>query len=311
MRTSTAVVVGRFQVAELSEAHKELLSEVGRLHDDRVIVFIGISAIGQPTKNNPLDYETRRRMVQAHFPTYSIAPIVDQKTDELWSTKLDEAIRAQVQFGKVFLYGGRDSFAPHYKGQYEVKTIDFKSSITISGTAIRQTISDHVLETADFRAGVIYALENSYTRIMPTVDIAIMAEALDTTVNKEVQFVLLGKRGFEQGYRFIGGHAEIQGSLEENAIREAQEEARITPYNLTYVGSKTVDDWRYKGTPEKIKTTFFIGWLKNEDKHLACAGDDIDEVKWFSLRDLPNINVEIEHHFLRDMLLEHFNKLKS
>ncbi len=103
----------------------------------------------------------------------------------------------------------------------------------------------------------------------------------------------------------------MQGSYEENALREAHEEAGITPENLTYVGSQTVDDWRYRSTSEKIKTAFFIGWINSEDNHLAKAGDDIDEVKWISLNYLPNAHIEEEHEFLRDMLLDHVNNLEE
>lgn len=302
MNTSTGVIVGRFQVAELTDAHLELLTLVGEYHNGHVIVFVGVNASMQPTKHDPLDYETRRRMIQQQFPTYSIAPLMDQKTDELWSDLLDASIRAQVQFGKVFLYGGRDSFAPYYKGNYEIKNLELTLHPHISGTTHRQKISDFVLDTADFRAGIIYGMENSYSRILPCIDIAIVCRSDKHSAVPTRPVVLLGRRKTEPKWRFIGGHAEKNSSYEDDAVREAFEEAGVRPTNLEYVGSGSVQDWRFKNTSEQIKTSFYVGYVPN----LSCkAGDDINEVSWHNLMELSKDDFEVEHQFLFNILKRH------
>ena len=69
------VIVGRFQVPSLHEAHRELIQSVVNKHP-RTIIFLGVSPV--PTsRNNPLDFETRRRMIQDEFPEVEILYIKD------------------------------------------------------------------------------------------------------------------------------------------------------------------------------------------------------------------------------------------
>jgi bifunctional NMN adenylyltransferase/nudix hydrolase len=290
------VIVARFQVASLTAAHIELLSTVGRA-SNRVIVFLGVTAVGQPTKNDPLDYETRRLMILEQFPNYSIVPIVDEKSYTGWDNKLDALIASHTQFDKVTLYGGRDSFLKSYKGKYPTRTLTLDTPLNVSGTNNRAITASNTRASEDFRAGVIYAILNSYTKVLPTVDIALFDRAYDAIDPR----VLLGKRTTEAKWRFVGGHAEVEGSLEENAIREAQEEAHVTPYDLKYAGSTPINDWRYTGTPEAIKTTLFVGRVPDEEQEAATQFDDYDdigEVKWHNFWDLTISDFEGEHQKL-------------
>jgi bifunctional NMN adenylyltransferase/nudix hydrolase len=111
------VIVGRFQVNSLHAGHLELFRQVSEKHD-RVIVFIGVPRT-VPTKRNPLDFETRKKMIQADYPDFVILPLRDEKHDNYWSNRLDDSIASVTQFtGDVTLYGGRDSFVPHYYGTH-------------------------------------------------------------------------------------------------------------------------------------------------------------------------------------------------
>src|SRR5579859_5244904 len=84
------VIVGRFQVHELHDAHKTLINEVLERHD-KVIVFLGLSPL-MNTQENPLDFQARKQMLLAEFPSLNILYIKDRNSDELWSKDLDAKI---------------------------------------------------------------------------------------------------------------------------------------------------------------------------------------------------------------------------
>ena len=68
-------LVGRFQVHELHEAHKYLINQVVENHK-KVILFLGVTKV-VGTKNNPLDFDTRKRMIQQHYPDIVILALPD------------------------------------------------------------------------------------------------------------------------------------------------------------------------------------------------------------------------------------------
>lgn len=63
------VIVGRFQVNELHPGHLELINDVTARHK-RMIVFLGVAPV-LVTRNNPLDFITRKEMLlqNGHFET--------------------------------------------------------------------------------------------------------------------------------------------------------------------------------------------------------------------------------------------------
>ena len=71
------VVIGRFQVPELHDAHKELLQKVLSIHK-RVILFLGLAPDScKCSYNNPLDYATRKAMIEKVFPQIEVLYIKD------------------------------------------------------------------------------------------------------------------------------------------------------------------------------------------------------------------------------------------
>lgn len=283
MGISYGVIVGRFQVNNLHAGHLDLFRQVSELHD-RVIVFIGVART-LPTKRNPLDFETRKKMIQAEYPDFTILPLRDEKYDQFWSDHLDESIASVTQFtGNVTLYGGRDSFVPHYYGVHKVKQLEISGSL--SGTEIRDKLTNRVMQSSDFRAGAIYAITNQFPRTIPTVDIAIFHDT-----GTELQMLLAKKPG-ENLYRFPGGFAEAAESLEANAKREAYEETKLHVESLSFLGTFPIKDWRYaQDTDAGIITIFFAGWTMTRN---AVASDDISEVHWFNYDQLPPV-VEAAH----------------
>ena len=66
----TGVVVGRFQVDDLHEGHKTFIDVVRKAHP-RVIIFLGLSPAKCST-NNPLDYDSRKKMINRHYPDINV-----------------------------------------------------------------------------------------------------------------------------------------------------------------------------------------------------------------------------------------------
>lgn len=264
------VIIGRFQVHELHHAHLTLIESVQKRHK-RVILFLGISPV-LCTRNNPLDYETRVRMIREKFPEISIMPMKDRNNDFIWSTEIDLRIKEVFPMGSVVLYGGRDSFISHYKGKFD--TLELEQEVFVSGTEVRKSVSEEIRSDVNFRAGVIYASHNQYPKVFPTVDIVVI---------KDNKFIL-GRKPGESKYRFVGGFVDpSDNSFEEAAKREMQEElGKIEVSDMEYISSRKIDDWRYRKEIDSITTTFFVcTYLYGSIK----PADDIEEARWFNIED--------------------------
>ena len=293
VNADVGVIVGRFQVHELHEAHIALIDIVAEAHD-KTLIFIGLSPL-RNTTTNPLDFASRRKMINEKYPDVEVHYIEDNRSDAIWSKTLDREIRKWTKPNQtVLLYGSRDSFIQHYVGDSDTKELE--STFFISGTEIRRRISNNFEKNKDFRAGVISASFDRYPTSFTTVDIAIM--------NDDGK-ILMGKKANEQHVRFIGGFASPDSPhFEADARREVKEEAGVEIEGIKYVGSTLVNDWRYKSESDKIKTIFFVA------KYVygrPTAGDDIEHVVWVSIEDLLSGSTIVmdEHFVLVDMLREY------
>ena len=279
------VIIGRFQTHELHNGHMELLNEVIK-RNNKVLVFLGVSStLG--TKKNPLDFPTRKKMLEEYYgdKITAILPIHDKKSDLLWSKEVDNRIREVFPIGSIVLYGSKDSFIPHYKGNFATCQLE-PSSPFISATQTRQQVSEQIIKSKEFRAGVIYGIYNTYPTVFSTVDIAIY--------NEDKTEILLGRKPYENKYRFIGGFVDINdASFEIAARREVMEETGLEIDDLKYVKSMRVDDWRYRKEPDRSIITHFYTAKKifGGEK----PNDDIEELKWFKIYDINENNIVKEH----------------
>jgi len=295
------IIVGRFHLPELHEAHIDLIESVLSRHP-KVIIFLGVSPI-KVSKKNPLDFESRKQMILEKFPKVNVLYMRDEREDAIWSAKLDSQIRDLIgPRQSACLYGGRDSFIPHYKGKFDV--IELEPTVYVSATAIRQKVSNEVQASADFRAGAIWATNQKYPTCYPTVDAIIHDVA-----NKRI---LLGRKPNETKYRFIGGFAEPNSeSYELDASREIREETGIEVSFPVYIGSCKIKDWRYRDSEDQIKTLlFYTEYLFGSPQ----PNDDIDEVKWFSIDTLTPDSIVEEHRPLLEMFIKwaiQFGKIKK
>lgn len=301
------VIVGRFQVHELHDAHRDLISHVCKNHE-KVIILLGISPLPVST-NNPLDFEARKQMILAEFPDVNLFYIKDQQLDDVWSKRLDEIIQDNTMPGQsVVLYGSRDSFIAHYGGRYPTR--ELLAERVLSGTAVRKQIAkSSTRATSDFRAGVIWASQSRFPTAYTTVDIAIL-ESYGSLSDSgaTVSRLLLARKSGEKLYRFVGGFSDPQSiSFEADAIRETAEETSLEIGDLTYIGSTRIEDWRYRSEPDCIKTMMFVGkYLFGRPTPL----DDIEELRWFDFDDRRPLDGEImpAHRPLMAMLRAHFDQ---
>lgn len=284
------VIVGRFQVPELHQGHRDLIHHVRGQHDKTIIV-LGVSPIWA-SSHNPLDFQARRQMLHAEFPHVEIAYVKDQPSDERWSARLDAVVGDLVTPGQTaVLYGARDSFIRHYHGTYDTRVLEAEQ--VFSGTAVRNKVKAAATRGSDdFRAGVIWATGARYPVSYPTVDVAIL----------DGERLLLGRKEGEEKYRFVGGFADpASGSYEADAMREVREETGLSAGRLKYVGSALIDDWRYRNEPDSIKTLFFTAqYLFGHPK----AADDLAEVRWFNIDALKTSDVVREHRPLLFLLAD-------
>lgn len=299
-RFDIGVIVGRFQVAELTEAHRTLINTIKDSHS-QCIVLIGISPV-LGTKKQPLGYTARMQMIKTAFPDVIVSHIMDTANDDNWSKTLDLTIRALCPLGSVCLYGGRESFIKSYNGRYP--TFELGLINEQQGTKIREEIGKQSLDSVDFRKGAIFACQNQYPKVFPCVDIAVLRKT-----GKKTE-VLLARRHGNSLLRFPGGFVDpTDTSYEDAALREIREEisAEVDNDSIEYVGSTFVPDWRYQGPDEKIFTSLYSvqyvygGGVNKEE-------DEFESSEWVEVQDENIEELEPNHQVLFRLLINHLRK---
>lgn len=283
------VLIARFQVHELHEGHHYLINQVMKNHK-KTLIFLGVSHfVG--TRKNPLDFDTRKKMIQSQYPEAVILSIPDNQSDQKWTKEIDKRIREIYPHGNPLLYGSRDSFIPYYiqnGGKFHTKELEPLGTYT--GTDVRRIISEEVKNSSDFRCGVIYQAYNSFPRVIPTVTLAV------TNNNR----LLLCKKSDDINYRFITGFClpideTISDTIKRIYYKDIKTKAKIL--DTKYIDTIRIEDWRFKSEEDKIMTQFFSCNISNADLE---PSDDIIELKYFDLSDLKNIdnNLVQEHKAL-------------
>lgn len=289
-----AVIVGRFQVVELTEQHEQIFDKLFDEYD-HVLAMVCLSSI-QGTKANPLDFASRQQMLNEKYPKLQIRYIKDVKSDKEWSYNLDLNIANYSKgfwVNKIDVYGSKLNFIDHYTGQYN--TVEIPQISYTNPHHVLKSISSRIDKNQDFREGCFYVANNQYDNPVTTVDIAVCDD------NK----ILLGRKQHEKEFRFIGGFTESHTeSFEEDALRELREECGdIKVKNLEYHKSFKIDDWRYRGETRCIKTMFF---LADYVSGTPIPDDDIFELQWLDIYGLWFEDIVPEHHDLFGYLLDYY-----
>lgn len=286
------VIVSRFQTPRLHEGHRKLIETVAARHNKTVIV-LGVSPV-LGSRRNPLDFQTRERMIKKEYPNLVVLPLSNHPVDARWSSNLDQLLSDTFPGASFRLYGSRDSFIPFYSGRFDVEQLPEVGSH--SSTILRDQISDRVLDSEEFRTGVIYAYSNTYLKVYPTVDIAVFR-------NNKTE-ILLGRKTIDNKWRLPGGFSDpTDDSYEAAARRELREECgEIDTTPMHYEGSFRVNDWRYMDEADKIITSLFsTDYVSGEPK----GSDDINEVQWFTLQQVN------EMVLVKETAYEHFPQLST
>lgn len=293
MQSSIGVIVGRFQFVELRDEQRDAIEGVIKKHD-QVLVFIETSPV-PVTKCNPLDFHTRKNMLLQYFPGLRVFSIPDQPLMTEWSKDLDKRIYEANPKGNAVLYGTGNGSIGSYSGRFEKKELSFDIE---SNAGAANIIEQDIKTSKAFRVGIVYAADKQYSKVYPTVDVAVF----------HGEKLLLAKKPSVNSYRFIGGFSDpSDSSYEEAAKREVLEEADIGISDLEYVGSARVDDWRYRNEKDKIITTLFIA------KYVSGSinpQDDISELRWFDWGEVSAALFVDEHRPLFEMLKKRVNASK-
>ena len=297
MRASetVGVIIGRFQTNHLSDGHQELFDYVLAQGHNLNIVVLGKTAVNQPTKKNPLDIDARMRMINETYPGKFVITWIEDcpGNDASWSAHLDKIVGDLANGRGAVLYGSRDSFVSHYLGKYSTHV--YTQRVFCSATEIRGHCGKIIHGSPEFRAGVIWATQNQFDRVYPTVDVAVFDRVDDE------HWVFLGRKNrWYDGYVFIGGFADPKdGSFEETARREAFEETGLQVDRIQYLGSLQVDDFRYRDEADKIITIFFAAHVCGGTPK---ASDDIDELHRVNVAELTEEDMAPPHRPLLRML---------
>jgi bifunctional NMN adenylyltransferase/nudix hydrolase len=272
-KTEVGVIIGRFQLPSLHDGHINVLDTVTESHSN-VVVFLGVPRI-QNTKRNPLDFSTRRKLIQETYPDVIVMALPDNRSDEKWSENVDNVLSTLFPEQSAILYGSRDSFLPHYSGKHKTQELDQIGSHNAS--EIRQDVANKVLDSDEFRAGVIYGISKQRPVTYPTVDIVVS--------NYDGQ-ILLARKPAEDKFRFVGGFVDRTDDCYETAARrELYEETKLSGLKPVYICSQQIKDWRYAREESGIMTTLFL-FHEWDQMGRPEASDDIAEVKYFDLSEL-------------------------
>jgi bifunctional NMN adenylyltransferase/nudix hydrolase len=265
------VIVARFQVPELHEGHRDTIEQVLQRHE--TVLFVLGDAYDASDKD-PLSFNMRVMMVRSAYAHVSntllfVASHSLTSSDERRSEILDTLIQESVPGRAVIIYGARDSIVHHYKGVH--RRVELPTVTTNSATKIRNAIS--VVDSADFRAGVIYNAVNRKRIFYPTVDVAVV----DTHTRR---VLLVGWKADEGMLRFPGSffHPDCDETFEDTGIRcIAKEIPTVTVGVPRYIASKKINDARYRKTKDGMITTLLC---VQYTEGIPSVGRGIERVVW-------------------------------
>ncbi len=300
------VVIGRFQVPELHPGHDHLLGHVAGV-SDKLVVFIGVSPIDGESAEFALTYSQRQSVfARSKYKDAITLPLFDMPSSKDWSLQIDALLMQLYPREHVTLYGGRDSFAQEYSGAFPVTTVPVNHALSIiQGRDIRESLIEESSE--EFLRGQIRALQRLFPTAYHTVDVAALND-------KEELLLIQRKDNNEWG--MVGGFVDpTDDSAEHAAVRELSEETGLgfasgARSSMQYVGSHRINDWRFRGSRNKIISSFFL--CRPMTTGVRPNYDEVQDYKWVPVSD-PATRVLIAdvHKPLLDDLLNYLDSHKE
>lgn len=267
-----AIIVGRFQVDDLSEGHQKML-RMAYEECERVIVFIGSRVVRSAA--DPLPYYMVANSVKGvQCASVEVYEQLDNPDNEVWIQSLMNQVgNLTEKDDELWFYGGhgeKDSFLDVMPLGINRRHVPYDGEL--SGTELRSRIGYH--NTWVFRAGYIKAHLDAFPSCPSVVD------AVITKGNQ----VLLGFKEKTGKYCVIGGFADDgDGSLEHSTSRETKEEGGliIPPDAWKYLMSMQCDIFSYSRTIQPYTSVFHTEYKESYGE--PQAGDDLDSIGWVDL----------------------------
>lgn len=178
------VVIGRFQVPELTDGHLALLDHVLKGSDD-VCVLVGVS----PTVSvkNLLPFDCVEQVIRTSYPEiFHVHPLEDIPGQDLqWSMQIDRFLSLLFPRCEISLYGGRDSFKDHYVGRHR-PVVEFQDFDTrVNATKLRsEIIHGKPEDSAAFRRGIIFGVGRYVHSQLPATDGLVQGVPLEATTTQ-------------------------------------------------------------------------------------------------------------------------------
>ena len=143
-------------------------------------------------------------------------------------------------------------------------------------------------------------LKIKFNTAYQVVDVAILRNTYDGLK------ILLCKKKGKQLWQFVGGFSDPDSfSLEDDARREVKEETDVDITYPKYIGSCKIDDERFVGLKDAMKSAFFVAYYINGN---AVARDDIDDVRWVKVDSIKPTDIVPKHRILWFMLKLHLTQ---
>lgn len=300
-KNGIGVVIGRFQTDGLHGGHMAVLNAA--YEHENMIILVGVCA-SLGTRNDPLDFPSRKIMLQQVFRNATILPLPNQPTNEGWSKLIDSSISQCFPLSDATLYFGRDSAIESYTGKFDKAGVNEVPDL--SAEDVRAHVSGHVGSTHDWRQGVIYSVHNQYPIVLPVVDVCVTRPGQSEARDKHSDYanieVLVGKRNNEGGkHRFPGGHVGIDDdSYEHAARREVHEETNgCETSDYRVLGSLSVKSKYNAADRSMMSTVFRCTYMFGAAK----GTDDLDGLEWVHVADLDDLEWVDSHEDIAHMLL--------
>lgn len=291
MKKKVGVIVGRFQMYELTAGHRHLINRVIE-ESDELIIYIGYGTVRSPSnvfKPEIIETHIHHYMHELGFEDYTIAHLHDQKDNQTWINILDKDIEAKLHGldREVTMYGSRDSFLTVYNSDmytHKYSCVELPDLKMISASELRADIKP--MDNQSFKKGMIYAVQTEFPAHYAVVD-AIITDG---------KYVLLGKK--KSGWYLPGGFADAEDfDLEAAVLREVREETKLARKIAKYFMSHQCKDWRYRKARQPF-TSVFIVKTPVTLMQAAEASDDLDEVIVILLEDAKNYLLEGDAHLM-------------
>lgn len=287
---SVGIIVGDFQTPDLSTEQIKYICNIRDKHTE-VEIYLNVG-VAKGMIETPLNFEIRESMIRSLFPNIKVRALYDCKSDEEWSKNLDNIIKPMLLTirTKVVIYSDY-KLLKRYRGRFETKEFSDNKYYSSYIEDVYRTKCGQITENnSSFRKGVVWSTQNSWPKVYPCVDIAVLKRNTKRETENNIKGirydVLLGKKKNSNQLRFPGGFVDPTDlSYENAAIRELKEETGLDflkDWPIEYVCSRFIDDWRYRGR-DKIFTSFYRAIWPCAKPALIRAGDDLVEVGWYPL----------------------------